>query len=92
MTIQQASLRDRVRSLTLGDIKDNLVTVAERFLAQWRGDSEAAKASLRAMDVNGQVAGVLGLAMDTVESRRQRQLNYELDSCRIRRGRYSWVS
>ena len=78
--------------LTLADVKDNLVTVAERFLAQWLGDSQAAKASLAEMRVNGELAGMLGLAMDTVEHRRQRALDYELEGCRIRRGRYRWAS
>ena len=92
MTIQQASLRDTVRSLTLSDITDNIIDVAERFLAQWLGDSQAAKASLVEMGVNGELAGTLGLAMDTVERRRQRTLDRELGGCRIRRGRYRWAS
>ena len=92
MTIQQASFMDKIRSLTLSDIRDNIVTVAERLLAQWRGDSYAAKASLVEMGVNGELAGMLGLAMATVERRRQRALNRELGGCRIRRGRYRWSS
>ena len=89
MTIEQReALRDEVRSLTLGDVKDNLVTVAERYLAHWLGDSGAARASLAEMRVNGELAGMLGLAMDTVEHRRQRRLNRELDGLRVRRGRW----
>ena len=61
MTIQQASLMDTVRSLTLSDIRDNIIDVAESFLAQWRGDSQAAKASLVEMGVNGELAGMLVL-------------------------------
>jgi len=92
MTIQQTSLRDTVRSLTLSDIKDSIIDVAESFLAQWCGDSQAAKVSLVEMGVNGELAGMLGLAMDTVERRRQRALDRELGGCRIRRGRYRWAS
>ncbi len=92
MTIQQASLMDRIRSLTLSDIRDNIIDVADRFLAQWCGDSQAAKDSLTKMGVNGELAGMLCLAMDTVEYRRQRRLNREIGGCRIRRGRYRWAS
>ena len=88
MTIQQqVALRDGIRSLTLGDVTDNIVTVAERYLAQWRGDSQAARASLAELGVNGQLAGMLRVAMDTVERRRQRRLNLELDGIHVRRSR-----
>ena len=63
------------------------MTVAERYLAQWRGDMLAATASLVELGVNGQLAGTLRLAMDTVQKRRQRRLDIELDGFRVRRGR-----
>ena len=85
MTIQQIALRDRVRSITLADVKDDLVTVAERFLSLWAGDSTAAKVSLLEIGVNGELGHMLCLAIESAERRHQRQLNYELDGYRIRR-------
>ncbi len=92
MTIQQASLMYTVRSLTLSDIRDNIIDVDERLISHWSGYSCAAKASLVEMGVNGELDGMLGLAMATVERRRQRVLDRELGGCRIRRGRYRWAS
>ena len=80
--------RERVRTLSLADIKDNINTVADRFLAFWRGDSDAAKVSLFELGVQPELAHALCLAMDTVQRRRQWQLDFELNGHRIRRGRY----
>lgn len=91
MTKQQRALK-RIRSLTLSDIKDNLVTVAERFLSLWHGDSLAARSSLIEIGVNGELAHLLGLAIVTVEHRRQLQIENELDGWKIHRGRYRFVS
>ena len=87
MTAQQLQFRQVVKTLTLEDIKDNLNTIAARFLALWCGDSEAAKTSLDEMGVDGRLKHMLCVAISTVERRRERQLDYELGGMRIRHGR-----
>ena len=85
MTPAQVEAREQVKGLTLADVKRRLNTAADMFLALWAGDADAAKRSLFGMPVQAQVREMLCLAVDTVVSRRQRQLDYELDGFRVRR-------
>ena len=87
MTTAQLAAREHVSRLTLKDIGRRLNPVADRFLAFWAGDIGAAKGSLKDLPINGELREMLCLAMDTVASRRERQLNRELDGFRVRRGR-----
>ena len=84
MTPAQFVASQEVRRLTLQDIGRRLNTVADRFLALWAGDDAAAKRSLMMMGAEPQLKEMLLLAVDTVVSRRQRQLDYVLDGFRIR--------
>ena len=87
MTAAQIAVREQIGRLTLRDIGRSLNPVADRLLAFWAGDMEAAKQSLHEMPVQPQLREMLCLAMDTVAHRRQRQLDWELDGLRIRCGR-----
>lgn len=88
MTAAQLAARGQVNKVTLKDIGRSLNPVAERLLAFWAGDMEAAKRSLFEMPVQSQVREMLCLAMDTVKHRRERRLDRELNGLRIRRGRW----
>ena len=83
--------RERVRALTLFDITDGVTSVAERFLALWRGDDIAAKESLLEMGVQPDLAHMLCLAIDTLQRRRQRELDLELNGYHIRRGQFRYA-
>ena len=87
MTAAQIAAREHISRLSLKDIGRGLNPVADRLLAFWAGDMEAAKQSLSEMPVQPQLREMLCLAMDTVAARRQRQLDRELGGMRIRRGR-----
>ena len=78
MTMAQMAAREQIRTLSLADAGRSLNAAAERFLALWAGDAEAAKRSLGEMPVNGKLRHMLCLAVDTVTRRRQRHLNSEL--------------
>jgi len=83
MTPAQRTASQEVRRLTLQDIGRRLNTVADRFLALWAGDDTAAKRSLMLIRAEPQLKEMLLVAVDTVVSRRQRQLDYALDGFRI---------
>lgn len=83
MTPTQLMASQEVRRLTLQDIGRRFNTVADRFLALWAGDDAAAKRSLMRIRAEPQLKAMLLLAVDTVVSRRQRQLDYVLDGFRI---------
>lgn len=84
MTPAQIMACEQVRRLRLEDIGRRLNSVADRFLALCAGDDEAAKRSLVMIPAEPQVKEMLLLAVDTVVSRRQRQLDYVLDGFRVR--------
>ena len=84
MTPTQLMATQAVRRLTLQGIGRRLNTVADRFLALWAGDDAAAKQSLMLMGAEPQLKEMLLLAVDTVVSRRQRKIDYELDGFRVR--------
>jgi len=83
MTTAQLAAREQVSMLTLRDIGRRLNTVAANFLAFWAGDIGAAKRALSEAPLDGELRGMLFLAMDTVVARRERQLNRELDGQRV---------
>jgi hypothetical protein len=83
MTSAQFMASQEVRRLTLQDVGRKLNTVADRFLALWAGDGAAAKRSLMRIRAEPQLKEMLLLAVDTIVSRRQRQLDYALDGFRI---------
>ena len=85
MTSAQVVAREEIKGLTLTDVGRRLNTVAEGFLALWAGDDAAAKRSLMLLPAGPQLKAMLLLAVDTVVRRRQRELDYELNSYRIRR-------
>ena len=84
MTAVAKAARERVRRLTLADVGVHLNTVADWFLALFDSDAEAARQSLQGMPLEPNLKQTLCLAVDTVVSRRQRRINYELDGFRIR--------
>ena len=88
MTVAQMAAREQVKRVDLDDIGRSLNMVAERLVALWDGDAEAAKSSLRELPLNGRLRHMLCLAVDTITRRRQRQVNRELGGWRIRRGRW----
>ena len=85
MTPAQIAAREQLKSVTVSDVGRKLNTVAERFLAHWAGDCTAAKQSLSGMPLEHEFKDMLGLAVDTVVRRRQRQLDWELGGFQIRR-------
>ena len=84
MTPAQVMACEQVRRLRLEDIGRRLNSVADRFLALCAGDDEAAKRSLDMIPAEPQLKEMLLLAVDTVVSRRQRRIDYELDGFRVR--------
>jgi hypothetical protein len=84
MTGAAMAAQERVRGLTLADVGVHLNTVADWFLALFGSDAEAARQSLQGMPLEPNLKQMLCLAVDTVASRRQRQLDYVLDGFRVR--------
>lgn len=84
MTPAQVMACEQVRRLRLEDIGRRLNNVADRFLALCAGDEAAAKRSLVMMPAEPQLKEMLLLAVDTVVSRKQRRVDYEVDGFRVR--------
>ena len=85
MSPAQIAVREEVKRLSLADVGRSLNAVADRFLALWAGDAAAAKQSLRRMPMEPELKRMLCLGVDTVVTRRQRQIDYELNGLRIHR-------
>lgn len=83
MTAVVITTRERVRRLTLADVGVHLNTAADWFLALFDSDAEAARQSLQGMPLEPNLKEMLLLAVDTVVSRRQRQLDYVLDGFHV---------
>ena len=86
MTAARIAARDQMKRLTIPDLGRHLNAVADRFVALWAGDADAAKRSLHKMPMEPKLKQMLCLAVDTVVRRHQRRLDCELNGLRIHRG------